>query len=90
MSTREDQAWQALQLAKDRFSDAAIVVYDEHPFAAHVHECTCCCYLIGESEWDVVGEATAGNRVGGAEMTRTERGRRMNDNDKAQFREERA
>lgn len=34
--------------------DATVVVYDEHPFAAYVHECTWCRYLIGESEWYIV------------------------------------
>jgi hypothetical protein len=38
--------------------DATVVVYDEHPFAAYVHACTCCCYLIVESEWDIVEETT--------------------------------
>ena len=39
--------------------DATVVVYDEHPFAAYVHECTWCCYLIGESEWYIVEVDTA-------------------------------
>lgn len=32
MSTQKDQAWRALTLAKDRFSDAAIVIADKFAF----------------------------------------------------------
>jgi len=32
MSTREELAWQALKLAEDRFSDAAIVIADNVVF----------------------------------------------------------
>ena len=32
MSTRKELAWQALKLAKDRFSDAAIVIADKLAF----------------------------------------------------------
>ena len=38
--------------------DATVNVVYDHPFAAHVYECTSCCYLIVESEWDIVEETT--------------------------------
>ena len=39
--------------------DATVVFRDYDPFPAYVHECTQCCYLIVESEWDIVEETRA-------------------------------